>query len=56
MSPMNSNLERPAAPAKRRRLARTGLVALLVVTLSAACIPHALAPVSYTHLTLPTIA
>ena len=43
MSPMNSNLERPAAPAKRRRLARTGLVALLVVTLSAACIPHALA-------------
>ena len=43
MSPMNSNLERPAAPAKRRRFARTGLAALLVVTLSAACIPHALA-------------
>ncbi len=29
MSPMNSNLERPAAPAKRRRFARTGLAALL---------------------------
>ena len=43
MSPMNSNLERPAAPAKRRRFARTGLAALLVVTPSAACIPHALA-------------